>query len=259
MRAIITFLLLVIPALLYGQFGETIRSGRPGQAIGAFTVGKSVFQLQSGVTFSWVDFDESNNNLHIFNPNAVIRYGVAERIEVSGVIGYTSITDEFLVGEGQALKGISTAQVGVRLNLRDGQGVGPNIGIQSRLRLNTLSGDFDQENVGNTTIVMATQSLGNKFGLAANLGATWLGDGSDAIGSYVLNLGLDINDKFSVFIENYGAFSNGYFNTFFDTGLGYLVNPDLKLDFSTGYGKNQGLQDYFFDIGFSWRTYPKDR
>ncbi|MDH3711129.1 MAG: transporter [Cyclobacteriaceae bacterium] len=258
MRFNVLLVLLLSSWGLYGQYGETIRSGRPGQAIGAFTVGKNVLQVQSGITFGWLEFEESGSEINSINPSVVIRFGIAERIEISGVVGYSSLEEKFS-SEVDKYGGISAAQIGVRFNLRDGQGSGPNIGIQSRLRLNVLSDDFNQENLGNTTILSVTQGLGPKFGLATNLGVTWIGNGSNPLGTYVLNFGYDVSAKVSVFVENYGVMNNSDINTRFDTGLGYLVNPNLKLDFSVGYGNNQDLEDYFFDIGFSWRTLAKPR
>lgn len=258
MRTILTLAFLLLTCSLQGQFGETIRSGRPGQAIGPFTVGKHVLQVQSGVNFSWLDTNISSNKVKGLDPGTVIRFGIAELFEISGVINYTRFKQDFQ-GEEIILSGISNAQIGARLNLLDGQGVGPNIGIQSRLRLNVLSGDFNQENIGSTTILAISQGLGQKFGLTTNVGITWIGNNSDPIGTYVLNLGMDITDKVSIFIENYGNLASQDFDTRFDTGAALIVNPNLKLDFSAGYGNNESIRDYFFDIGFSWRTLTKAR
>lgn len=43
-----------------GQYNETIRSRRPGIAIGPFTVGKGVFQIQTGVDYFTTN-DRSSN------------------------------------------------------------------------------------------------------------------------------------------------------------------------------------------------------
>ena len=256
MRCYFTMFLLLLSVAVHGQYGKNIRTGRPGQAIGPFTVGKNVLQLQAGLTYGWLELEGSNIKTNLVDPNAVIRFGILERLEVSAVIGYSSINQESS-GEEQNFQGISNAQIGLRYNILNSTGSGPSIGLQSRIRLNTLSGDFDQEKLGNTTILAISQGLGQRFGLTSNLGVTWLGNGGNPFGTYVLNLGVDLSDKVSIFIENYGLWGSGDFDTRFDTGLGYLVNPDLKLDVSAGYGKNDGLQDYFVDLGFSWRTFTK--
>jgi hypothetical protein len=70
----------------------------------------------------------------------------------------------------------------------------------------------------------------------------------------VVNVGFSLGDKWSSFIETYGGVINGDFTIFFDTGLAYLVNNDLQLDLSGGYGKNDGFAATFVDFGVSWRT-----
>lgn len=241
---------------LLAQYGEQIRSGRPGQSIGAFTVGTYVLQVQSGVTLDWADWDQAESNG--FASTTVIRYGVKEHFEISGVLGFARNEQEVqdLVTKAN---GINNLQLGFRYNLRDGQGSGPNIGIQTRFKLNFTSNDFPQKNLGTTTILALTQGLGGPFGMATNLGITWNGNQPDPIGFYTLNLGASLGQGWEVFIENYGNLQSSDLDTRFDTGVGYIVSPNLKLDFSAGWGKNEGISDYFIDFGFSWRTLVKPR
>jgi len=58
---LLIFQLLFLSGVVNAQFYETIRSGRPGQSIGAATVGKSIFQLQSGMD----QFGADNNDYNL--------------------------------------------------------------------------------------------------------------------------------------------------------------------------------------------------
>jgi len=255
MRLILFLLFFVLPLIAQSQYAETIRTGRPGVAIGPFAVGKQVLQVQSGVNFGKSDFGSSNQRESILGI-AVIRYGIWKKFEINGAVGYShdKITSE---NEAALFKGLSVAQVGFRVLLRDGQGSGPNIGFQSRLKLNVLAKDFEQKNLANVSVLAVSQKLGQKVGLLTNLGITWSGNESTPTTIYALNLNMPVGKRISVFIENYGSIYQQDLDTRFDTGIGFLINSDLQLDCSFGYGRNELETDYFADIGISWRSVGK--
>jgi hypothetical protein len=70
----------------FGQFIETIQTGRPSQAIGAFSVDKSTIQFQHGVDYYSLAI--TTNPTHSFVINNVIRYRILETIELSALIEY---------------------------------------------------------------------------------------------------------------------------------------------------------------------------
>ena len=252
MRLFVVFLFSVLPLIAHSQYAESIRTGRPGIAMGPFTAGKKVLQVQSGVSFGKSDFESTNYNKSILGI-AVIRYGIWEKFEINGAVGYShnKITSE---NEAMYLKGLSVAQAGFRVLLRDGHGSGPNIGFQSRLKLNVLAEDFEQKNLANVSLLAVSQKLGQKIGLLTNLGITWSGNESTPSTIYALNLNMPVGKRISVFIENYGSIYQQDLDTRFDTGIGFLINSDLQLDCSFGYGKNELERDYFADFGISWRS-----
>jgi len=94
MKHLLIIAALFISTQIFAQYGETIRTGRPGQAIGCFTTGAKVFQVQSGITIDKTNFDAPiNGNQSVFQSSTVIRYGITETFEVSGVLGYKSLKD----------------------------------------------------------------------------------------------------------------------------------------------------------------------
>lgn len=65
-KILILLLLIFVPSLMLGQYAENIRTGRPGQSIGAFTLGSKVFQVQSAVNYNGFEDAEGverSNNL----------------------------------------------------------------------------------------------------------------------------------------------------------------------------------------------------
>ena len=78
------------------QYTETINNNRPGASQGAFSVGKKVLQIESGVSFGNEKHSLLNTDASIFGIDYAVRYGFwKEELEVSliGQFQSNSITD----------------------------------------------------------------------------------------------------------------------------------------------------------------------
>jgi len=239
--------------LAFGQFNETIRTGRPGQAIGAFTTGQHIFQLQSGFNYFGSRNSGANYESDGWRNNTVVRYGLTELLELSGEFDYAreKSTDN---GETQTLQGLDAFDIGMRYHILTGRGAAPNIGFQFRMRMPVLSKDYEIQNVAPRMLLVLSKSLPNRFFLITNWGVSWNGTNSTPTYNYVVNLSFPFTGHIGAFVENYGSLTSGKFNTNFDTGLAWLINSDLQLDFYGGYGNNHGLAEYFVSTGISIRT-----
>ncbi len=228
MKKVITILAIVISTLANAQYSETISSGRPGQAIGAFTVGKKVFQIQAGVDY----LKKAKATI----PNATFRYAISDRFEINTGIGYT-----FADG----LDDLSSFSAGTRINLSNGEeGMIP-MGLQVSFNVPTKNIEF-----GSKVLFIISDSFTDKLSWTVNVGSDF-DKKYNTNGIYILNLSYAVNDKIGLFIEPYGTINND-FNLNFDAGMSYLINKDLQLDVLGGYGINtdEGLM---LGIGFSWR------
>ncbi len=252
-RLLLTFILLPLHTMISAQFNEIIRTGRPGQAIGAFTVGTRIFQVQSG--FDYYGSNEKNGTQTIkgFSNNTVLRYGLTEPFEISALLDYrTQTLSENSVKE--KTSGLSALDLGMRYHIYTGKGLIPNIGFQFRLRLPVLSEDYKIDHIAPRFIIVTSQQLSKTFTLITNWGATWNGNNSSPAGTYVINLAFPFTEKLGAFVETFGVYGGGDFFINFDTGLAWLLTPDLQLDIYGGYGSNYGINDYFMSTGISWRT-----
>ena len=138
----------------------------------------------------------------------------------------------------------------------NGEGYKPSFGIQTEIKLNWVGEDYRQEDIAPKILLSHNQKLSDTFSLTTNWGLEWSGSDVGATGTYVINLAMTISDKVGTFIETYGGVADRDLDARFDTGLAYLMHDDLQLDLSLGYGANEGLRDYFVDIGCSWRIRP---
>lgn len=248
----LTIMLLCLSGIVQAQFYETIRSARPGQSIGASTMGKNIFQIQSGVDYFGYTNHNTNANGNGLLTNTALRYGLTDMFEVGTFFEYKTetITENDIT---QTYNGLSNMIIALRHQISTGKGLLPSVGFQFRLRLPLMSEHYQIDHVAPSFVFVTSQQLSKSFTLITNLGGSWNGMDATATGLYTINLSFTFTDTFGAFVENYGSVTQGTFETRMDTGVAWLVTPNLQLDLLGGYGSNHGLQDHFISTGFSWR------
>ncbi|MEM9886706.1 MAG: transporter [Bacteroidota bacterium] len=248
LRFTILLLGLTYSQVAFGQFAENIRSGRPGQSIGAYTLGAKVFQIQSGVNYNVVNLD-ANNKTNRWLHNTVLRLGLLEKWEISALINLQ--TDEVKVPIEKRQTGWSETQIGARYNIIADRERGPTLGVQARALLPWQSEAYRREKIGTTVIAMSSQKINDRLMLLANVGMTWQGNGGAPKSFYSLSLNTNWSEQWSSFVEIYGRIDEISISV--DGGLAYLVNSDLQLDLSAGWQGDDDIRDWFVDAGISWR------
>ena len=257
LATVATALLLVAAASVdtHAQYGEWIRTGRPGQTMGTYCLGARVFQAQQGYTFRSRDFDDDVQRTQ--STTHVLRVGLTEDFEVSGVLRVQS--DRFDASTTER-SGISSFQLGVRYNVTSETEQVPSIAIQTRLLLNTFDDDYGREGVGHSTIVAIGKRIAPKTAATINAIFTHNGNAPGMIPRYTTALSHMLTQQLQLYLGGYGRIDDFDFNL--DGGLGYFVNRDLKFDLTYGRqgfgdfeGDPDGLEsDYFVSGGVSWRV-----
>ena len=250
----LTLIFLITNGTIYGQYGEAIRSARPGASFGAYTTGAKVFQVQSGIAYDWKSSQSSDAEGNGFGLLISNRYGITETFEARLAFSFRrDVLTE--AGLEEKFGGLNLINVGFRWNVIDGKGSGPALSFQQDFRLNTITSEvYRLSNLAPRTLLLYSMPLTSWLGLTTNLGLTWDGESPEPRGYYTLNLGFPVANKISGFVEVYGVTNDQVFGVNFDTGMGFLVNSDLLLDLSIGF---VSLTDeggaYFVDSGVSWR------
>ncbi len=251
------FILYFISALVISQFtraqtSETIVSSRPGATFTAYTTGQKVFQIQTGVLYS--SDNDTNYESSAFNYVLSGRYGITESFEIRStmILRSESTTSS---GIENSVGGVGLWDIGFRWNIIDGKGSGPALGIQNEFRINNIGpSEFKTDNLTSQTILLFSAPINSWLGFSANLGASWYGDTGSPLGLYTVNFAFPISNKIGGFVEMFGSFSDEELGTSFDTGISYLINNNLQLDFSIGIVDR--IQTNFVDAGLSWRISP---
>jgi len=247
-------ILILFAGFANGQTSETIVSGRPGQAMATATLGKNVFQIETGFDYSGFSTKSSPINGKTVLNGTLLRFGFTENFEVHSGWEFRQdqkFSDDSLVWEAN---GVSFSTVGCRYHLLDGDGLKPSLAYMVSLKLNILDPEYNDDHVAPQIVLSGSSSLTDKVGLTLNLGVDFDGTSGDPAGLYVLNIAYSLGDKLSAFVENYGSFDKNNFETKFDGGLAFLVSNNLQLDMLGGYSSNDPISDYFVSVGVSWNV-----
>ncbi len=249
---LILFFLSANYATLVAQFSETISSDRPGQSNSPNTLGKMVLQFQTGLQVAGARKDEFNSNN--FSWPAVIRFGIAEKVDLITQWGYQSgkSKSEILDWERSA-NGINVADFGLRFNIFEEKEKAPALGFEAFYKTELTSSDFKLDYPSARLNLMASKSFSELFSITTNLGLDVDGSGGGSNGFYTLNFVFTVSDELSLFFENYGDFTYEDFNTYFDFGGGYLLNDHLQLDLYGGIGYNDDAFSFLVSGGISYR------
>ncbi len=250
------------------QYAEKIASGRPGQANDPFSVGKGIYQIQSGLDFINVesDFGNRETELSAWNQNSLIRLGIFERFEVRIGYGYqireqfsTNITTEFP----EEQSGFNAFQFGLRHNIIMQKGIIPTIGIQFTTRFGGLN-VYRQNRFSYEGKLLLQHKISEKLVLNTNFSLEYNDQVDYTFGRYVFSFAYSLTDRLSVLAEAYGIVDSNDFYLFFDGGFGYLLSNNLQLDIFGGYGNNKiggensKIESYFVSLGFSYRINTRD-
>jgi len=252
-RFFLLFLFFLISgSTLFAQYNETISSDRPGQSNSPNTLGKMVLQFQTGPQFAGASNDDFKSNG--FSWPALIRFGIAEKVDLITLWGYQSgkLKSEIFDWEYSA-KGINVADFGLRFNIFEETEKAPALGFEAYYKTELTSSDFKPDYPSAKLNLMASKSYSDLFSITTNLGLDVDGSGGGSNGFYTLNFVFAVSDELSLFFENYGDFTYEDFNTYFDFGGAYVLNPDLQLDLFGGFGYNNDTFSYLVSGGISYR------
>ena len=231
------------------QLAPRIRTARPSVTMGTYTVGKDVLQWQSGMR--WREFRHDQIDQKIFQYKTVLRWGFAERWEMSGVINYqrdwTEQTPTRLVHHG-----INTLRLGMRHHLFEKEGFVKAAAIQGRFWIPFQQKDFNQDKVGGRIMTSVSYRLGRKLQLITNGGWRWTGvAASKAIPFFSLRLSHPLTPDLSLVFDYFSDFNP--FEPDYAIGLGYYLTPLWKIDIAIGNLGESQLSNRYVEVGWATR------
>ena len=274
-KRLIIIIALLSTCLIQAQYTDDINSNRPGESQGAFSVGKSVFQVEVGA----VGIREKHSLLYTevqgFYGDLNLRLGILkEELEFNFQIVHQSdlYTTVFGSKNRSALKkGIIGAKYLVydpykykddKPNLYSWKANNrfkwnqfiPAVAIYAGANLNFTSPfAFKNEPPVSPKIVLITQNqFSNGLVLVTNIIADKFTTEFPSYG-YIITLTKGFGNKWSGFLENQGYASDYYADSILRGGATYLLNKSTQVDASISKNFKETPSVLYGGIGISWR------
>ncbi|MBC7747722.1 MAG: transporter, partial [Methylotenera sp.] len=255
-KILLATVLLTIPSIHYGQHTDQINSNRPGETMSAYSVGKSVIQIETGLYGIKQKHNLLNYDANGFGIDATLRWGLfMERLELIADIQYqnekynslfnnSNIADfkqtilgaKFLIYDPfknyEKKVNIYSWKANRKFNWRQ---LLPAVSLFAGANFTMADNPyaFSPESSISPKIMLITQNhLGDgKWVFVTNIIADYVTTDFPSYG-YVVTLTRGFNDKWSGFVENQGFKSDFYSDAIVRGGAAYLINKDLQIDAS---------------------------
>ncbi len=245
-------------------YEERIETERHDFTQSTTTVGRGVFQIESGYTYFYKDQNEEIEQAHTM-PEMLLRYGLSDDIEFRVRWTYAwAFTDE-----GEEAIGSEDLKWSFKFGLTDQRDWIPESAIELRFTAPTGGRAFSTTRVESGFDLIYGWELVEGWELYGSTGysGNGLGDfgilpdepASDRFGvwSQSLALGTVLSEKMTVYNEFFGLFSYALEDDFsivvYNIGIDYYVSDNFVLDVRVGKGLTPDTDDFFSGIGGGYR------
>lgn len=270
--------------LINAQFTDDINSNRPGKSMMAFSVGKTIIQAETGLSYISENHDKLNYDAKGFMGELVLRYGVwKEELEVIGEIQYqrdkfnSVYVDESRSGFKQLTLGAKYLFYDPHKNYEEKPNLyswraqhsfkwrqlipalagyaGVNFGIGDN-PFNYAPSNIEEPSFSPKATIIAQNQFGSRWVLVTNISYDKIGTDFASI-NYILTLTRGFNSQWSGFFENQGYNGDYYSDGVFRIGAAYLFHKNMQLDASLGKNVKGTPSIMNASVGFSWRFADK--
>lgn len=253
------FLVLIIAlgfGIANGQEVETpgLITDRPDQTESAAVVPKKHFQIETGFVYQQKKTDAMTEG-EFGVLTTLFRYGINEYFEVQMGSAFLQNKQEPSGGESTTVSGMAPLFLGMKFKMLKENGGVPEMAFLFTTEFpGTGKKEFSPTYNTSDLRFAIEYTLTDRLGFGMNLGAGWNGETAKPGGVYTLVFGYSATEKISVFLESYGFLpQDEHPDHRLDTGLTFLLKPNLQLDASAGIGLSDISPDFFVSTGLSWR------
>lgn len=261
------------------QYTDVINSNRPGKSMMAFSVGKSVIQLESGVFGIKEEHDLIGYDANGFGVDFALRWGVIkEEMEAVVEIQYQNDTYNSPL-EDYKRSALRSTVIGAKYLVYDpnkyyeqkvdirswkaNQGFKwrqliPSVGVFGGVNLNFSNNPYNynsnliEEKVSPKVALITQNTFGTRWVLVGNLIYNKFTSDFKSL-EYIATLTHGINQQWSVFLENQGYKSDLYRDIIFRGGGAYLISPNMQVDASISKNIKDTPSILYGGVGISWR------
>ena len=278
MKNIILIAFAFFSTLSFSQFTDVINSNRPGNSMGAFSVGETVFQTEFGMYGYDESHDLQNYDAQGIGADLSLRYGAFfEQLEFIVQLQYqyewyqAALTDSNSSGLNQTIIGakyliydpdknykkkinLYSWKANHKFNWRE---IIPAVGIYVGANIDGKNDKFPRPGIPSglnvsPKVMLITQNQFGKWVLVTNFIADKFNSNLSSL-EYIVTLTRGFNPKWSAFVENEGFYNDYYTDNLIRGGAAYLIKSNLQVDASVGTNFKNTPSMLFGGVGISWR------
>lgn len=279
-KSLLLTLFLFSTSIPYAQFTDVINSNRPGESMGAFSVGKTVLQAEFGVSVFREEHDLTKYNAEGIASELVVRYGAFfEQLEFIADLQYQNeVYKNLNTFNSRRNAGIKELTLGAKYLVYDPwknyeqkpnlyswkanhsfswRQLIPAVGVYAGGNLSFADGKYDRptypdENKFSPTLGVLTQNQFGRYVLTMNVLADKLATQRESF-DYIITVTYGFNSRWSGFIEHQGYMSDFYSDAVFRGGAAWLPMENVQVDASIGANVKSTPSMLNGGIGISWR------
>jgi len=240
---------------------EPLESDRPDFTDSSTTVGYQRLQIESGYTYTQAIGGDPTHSAHDL-PELLIRYGVAERLELrlawdEGMVfdRYTDRNSGRVVNE----NGSTDLEFGFKYAIRKQDKWRPQSAIVVSVSAPVGAPAQSSRQVDAFVNYLYSWELTKKLSLNCSTGSLWTAESGDRFSRFSQSASVEyeLTEKLHVFNEWFAFFrcdsSDNRPQHYYDAGLTYLVTPNFQLDWRAGLGLNDAADGFFTGCGLTIR------
>jgi hypothetical protein len=238
---------------------------RPDQTESTAIVPVGRVQIELGASLAGDEIGDDQNEIEIDARQlgaTLVRTGLSRRFELR--LGWEGWLDEEVdsVSERESEDGAGDAVIGAKVKLREGNGLSPAIAVLVHSSVPIGDAAFTTDRFDSSFRLAVSHDLEGGIGLGYNVGVETessdegRGHSTLATAIYTLSAGIPAGERLGFFIEAFGEIglsADGPPAHSLDTGVTYLLRPNLQLDAAAGVGVSEAAGDWFAGIGVSVR------
>jgi hypothetical protein len=262
----------------FAQYTDDINSNRPGNSMSAFSVGKTVLQVESGLNYINENHSLLGYTAKGYSADLTTRYGFF-REELEAVLNFNYQNDCYNLDTlGIHRRGLKTTTFGFKYlvydpmknyekkidvkswkanHKYDWHSLIPSIAVYAGFNINSNKELFARTNksigtFGPKAMVITQNILPRAWVFVTNVFMDQYGTSMQTLG-YVVTLTKGFNDHWSGFIENRALKNDYYSDGFFTGGAAYLFSHNLQIDASVSRNYKTTPNVFYAGLGASWR------
>jgi hypothetical protein len=226
---------------------------RPGQTNPPDVVPSEVLQLETGFSRETTKSGGIRAVNYLYN-TSLVRIGVLENCELRFVLEYAGIKIDS-ASHTDALDGFNPVSIGTKIAICPEEGIIPHTAFNCAVTLPYIGEkEFRPTFLAPSFFLLMQNTLNEKLSLGYNLGLQWDGVQPNATAVYSVSLSMTEPEGFGFFVECYGFTTENSISDYrVDVGCVYLINNNIQIDLSGGFGLNAVAPDSFVAFGLAWR------